>query len=375
MQHLTVRDQFEIPSDVTYLNCAFMSPLLKSVKSACEQAMKGRAEPWKKSSADFFTEVETTRERFASLVGADSEGVALVPSVSYGLSVAAANLPAGKGGKTIVLEDTFPSNYYIWKERGEVVRVAFPPDRDLTRAVLGAIDANTGIVAVPPSHWMDGMRVDLKAVRKRTREVGAALVVDVSQSLGAVPFNVKEIEPDFLVCVGYKWLLGPYGVSFLYVAPPYRQGKAIEQNWINRAGSEDFTRLTEYTDSFQSGARRFDMGQKSNLILLPMMIAALDKLLEWTPERMMATIAPLTALAEKRSLELGFDPIPAIWRAPHMIGVRLPARLKACDVSQAMVKERVFVSVRGTSLRISPNVYNTVEDIERCFEVLKTESR
>src|SRR5207302_9711371 len=111
-------------------------------------------------------------------------------------------------------------------------------------------------------------------------EVGAALVVDVTQSLGASPLNVTDVQPDFLVSAAYKWLLGPYSLGFLYVAPQHRQGTPIEFPWINREGSEDFAQLVNYRSTFQPGARRFDVGVKSNFILLPMAIVALQQILQ-----------------------------------------------------------------------------------------------
>src|SRR5204863_7689637 len=143
-------------------------------------------------------------------------------------------------------------------------------DGSWTEPILQAIDAQTAVLSVPICHWTDGALIGIEAVARRARSVGAALVIDASQSLGIVPLDVKELDPDFVVSVGYKWLLGPFGTSYLYVAPRHQEGRSVEQAWAMRRGSEDLARLTEYQSEFRRGARRFDAGEHQNFILLPM---------------------------------------------------------------------------------------------------------
>jgi len=251
---------FEIPEDIAYLNCAYMSPQLRRAREIGERAVSRKSRPWELTPDDFFDEVEGVRTLFARLVGGEAEGVAVIPSVSYGISVAAANVAVREGEKIVILEDQFPSNVYPWRELASrsgarLVTVPRPEDLDWTRALLGEIDADTAVVAAPNCHWTDGSSVDLVRVGASVREAGAALVVDAIQSLGALPFDVSEVRPDFLVAAAYKWLLGPYGVGFMYVAEEHRGGNPIEHNWINRRGSEHFAQLVDYQDAFQPGAR------------------------------------------------------------------------------------------------------------------------
>src|SRR3712207_1219647 len=268
------RELFEMPEEVAYLNCAYMSPQLRPVREIGERAVARKSRPWEITPGDFFKDVEKTRSLFARLVGADAEGVALIPSVSYGIAVAATNVKVEPRNNILILEDQFPSNVYAWRELAarkgaKLVAVPRPADHDWTSAVLGHLDENTAVVAVPNCHWTDGSILDLARVGARAREAGAALVVDGIQSLGAHPFDVADVGPDFLVASAYKWLLGPYGVGFMYVGEDYREGAPIEHNWINRRGSEDFSGLVDYEDAFQPGARRYDAGERSNFVLLP----------------------------------------------------------------------------------------------------------
>ena len=368
------RDLFEIPEDIAYLNCAYMSPQLRPAREIGESAVSRKSRPWEITPDAFFEDVEEVRTLFARLVGGSAEGVAIVPSVSYGISVAAANVSVGQGEKIVILEDQFPSNVYAWRGLAErsgarLVTVPRPEDFDWTSVLLEEIDADTAVVSVPNCHWTDGSLVDLARIGERSREAGAALVVDGIQSLGAYPFDVSEVRPDFLVASSYKWLLGPYGVGFMYVGEEYREGEPIEHNWINRRGSQDFSQLVDYQNAFQPGTRRYDVGERSNFALLPMAAEALRQLIEWDVENVSETIGTLTDLIEERAEKFGIVATPKERRARHMIGLMLGPDAPD-DLATRLTTHNVFVSVRGESVRVSPHLYNTEEDVGRLFEVL-----
>ena len=368
------RHLFELPDGVTYLNCAYMSPQLRSVRAAGEAALGMKAQPWRLKPEDFFTHPERLRGLFARLVGADADGVALVPSASYGMAVAAANLRVREGQRLVVLAEEFPSNLYPWRElarrsRAEVVTVACPEDGDWTRAVLAQVDAHCALVAVPHCHWTDGSWLDLARVGARAREVGAALAVDGTQSVGALPLDVGVVRPDFLVAAGYKWLMGPYSQGYLYVSPQYREGVPLEQNWVVRQGSEDFSRLVDYRDAYQPGARRFDVGERSNFQLVPMAAAALSQVLEWGVEEIQGTLRVLTDRIARGATELRLEVAPASHRVGHLIGLRRRGGY-APVVAQRLAALDLHVSVRGDTLRVSPHLYNTPEDVDRLLAAL-----
>ncbi|MDH5316101.1 MAG: aminotransferase class V-fold PLP-dependent enzyme, partial [Gemmatimonadota bacterium] len=189
------RALFDIPRDVAYLNCAYMSPLLREVRETGQRALARKSEPWTISPPDFFRDASDARTLFAALIGAAASDVAIVPSVSYGMAVATANLPLGPGQRVLMLSEGFPSVVYPWRERArevgaEVVMIPRPADDDWTAAVLEAIGEQTAVAALPVCHWTDGGLLDLRAISARLREVGAALAVDATQSLGALPFDL-----------------------------------------------------------------------------------------------------------------------------------------------------------------------------------------
>ena len=277
-----------------------------------------------------------------------------------------------------MLAEQFPSNIYPWRAKAHahdhdaVITVPRPAGGDWSSAVLEHLDElgeRAAIVALPQCHWTDGTAVDLVAVGNRCRQIGAALVVDASQSLGAVPFDVAAVQPDFLVTAGYKWLLGPYSLAYLYAAPHRQTGVPLEQNWITRRDSSNFARLVDYTDELESGARRYDVGERSNFTLLPMAIAALELIHEWSVEDIANALSSVTSGIEIRAKEAGFDVPPAAYRGPHMIGLRAPGGLEP-GLADRLGRTKVFVSVRGDSIRVSPHLYNTDDDVDRLFTAL-----
>lgn len=369
------RHLFSIPEDVTYLNCAYTAPLLNSAETAGRKALQAKQSPFTISQQDFFDNTEAVRRLFASLIACPSDHVAIIPAVSYGIALAARNITVKPGQQIVMLEDQFPSNVYSWQKvakhnDAEISIVQRPADGDWTSAVLTCIEESTAVVAVPNCHWTDGTILDLVRIGEMCRSADAALVVDGTQSLGAMPFRVDEVQPDFLISTAHKWLLGPYSDGFCYIAPKWQHGEPLEENWMNRAGSEDFSRLVDYQDKYQPGARRFDVGEVSNFILAPIAQAALNQILEWSVENISITLQAKTAAIAEHAETLGLKVSPQELRSPHLIGLALPDG-KAKELSARLAAEKIFVSVRGNSVRIAPHLYNNRADIERLFLVLK----
>jgi selenocysteine lyase/cysteine desulfurase len=370
------RNRFDVPEHITYLNCASLAPRLHAVTSAGQMALERMAAPWKIQSADWFRDGNTLQQSFARLIGAAPDCVTLVPSVSYGVAVAARNIPVEAGDNIVVVEQEYPSNYYSWRrlchERGAEIRIAsVQQGADLTNAVASLIDRRTAVVATPNCHWTDGTLIDLRQIGAAARRNGAALVVDASQSLGAYPLDVAEVQPDFLVTVGYKWLLGPYALGYLYVAERWHDsGAPLEESWLHREGSENFATLVNYTDAYKAGAERFGQGESAQFYLLPMALAALAQIERWTPAGIQRQLSEWTSELAARVAPLGLTCADVKHRVGHMIGLKardgLPVNLVA-----RLAERDVYVGARGSSIRVSPHLHSCAADIERLATALK----
>jgi selenocysteine lyase/cysteine desulfurase len=373
------RHLFDIPDDVAYLNCAYMSPLMRPALEAGTAGLARKSHPWELTPDQFFTGADEFRATAAQLVNCSPDDIAIVPSASYGISTAARNLPVKKGQSILVLAEQFPSNYYAWQRRAEETGaslkvVPWPKNDDWTTAVLNALTADVAIAALPHVHWTSGGRLDLVRIGEACRKLGAALVLDLTQSLGALPFSVgglqNGVQPDFAVAASYKWLLGPYSVGLLYVAPKWQQGIPLEENWIQRANARDFSSLILYTENYDEGARRFDMGERSNFALLPAAVRGMKQLLEWNVVQVSETAGALNRQLANAAADLGFSAPSEPWRAPHYLALRRKVAIPK-ELPEMLARERVFVSIRGSSIRVTPHVYNTVEDGNRLIQCLR----
>ena len=370
----THRALFDIPGDVAWFNCASIGPLPKAARAAIEEGALRRAQPWRVTMKEWLDDYEERRSLFAGLAGVEADAIALIPSVSYGVAVAARNVEAGRGRDVLLLAEDFPSDVYTWRsfaaEKGcDIVTVARAPGQDLTEAVLARLDERIAVIAVPNVHWTDGALIDLVRVGERARAVGAALVVDASQSFGMVPLDLAAVRPDFMVTVGYKWLLGPYGLSYLYVAERHREGAPLEQNWLSRLGSEDFSSLVDYRDDYRPGARRFDMGERSALEMNNGAVASLRLFREWGVANVAERLAVTTARIEAEAKALGLTLSSAPARGPHLLGIELP-REAAARAFATLREHGVYVAFRGNAIRIAAHMYNDDADVDRLVAAL-----
>lgn len=369
------RHLFDIPDDIAYFNAATFTPGLLSVKKAGLAGVQRKVHPWEMDAKIWYEEPEQARSLFAQMIGARADDVAIVPTTSYAMSLVTKNLKLQAGQKIILLAEQFPSNVYPWMDLAErtgaiLHTVARPGDFNWTPKILEAIDENAAVLTIPQCHWTDGSVIDLKRVCSKAKEVGAILALDLTQSLGACPFDVRDIEPDYVVASGWKWLMGPYPLAFLYVAPEHQNGKPLEFSWIPRKGSEDLANVARYTSEYDVGARRYDMGGRFQINMIPMSIAALTQILEWGVENISTTLSEKISDIAKRAQEIGLDPVPQDFRSPHMIGLRFPKGTPD-GLAEKLAQEKIFVGVRGGSVRVAPHVYNNEKDIEMLFQVLK----
>jgi len=376
------RSKFSLPKTGVYLNCAYMAPLLKKVERAGMAGILQKRNPMAVTPAMFFEDSEKLRAEYARLLNVSSpKRVVIIPSVSYGLASVARNVQLHKGDEVVVAAEQFPSNVYTWMDLTDRasarLKIVRPPDelaqrgRRWNERILDSINRHTRLVALGHVHWADGTRFDLAAIRKRTRDVGALMIIDGTQSVGALPFDMKAFDPDALVCAGYKWLMGPYSIGLAYYGPYFDDGKPVEENWINRLHSEDFTGLVNYQPAYQPGALRYEVGEHSNFVLVPMMLEALRQVNQWNPSRIQEYTDKISreALAMLRAAGCWIE---EEYRGNHLFGVRLPREISLGKVKEALQKKKISVSIRGDSIRVAPHLYNTAAEMKMLAQTILT---
>ena len=326
------RDKFIIPDEIAYLNCAYMSPLMKSVIDVGKSAVERKGHPYTIQPEDFFTDSNRLREEFARLINApDPSKIAIIPAVSYGFANVIKNLHLSANQNIIMVGEQFPSNVYPWltlsKESGAKINTVHPPEDPIDRGeiwnqlILENINRDTAVITIGSVHWADGTLFDLKSIRKKADEFGALLFIDATQSVGAYPFDFEEIKPDALICAGYKWLMCPYTIGLAYYGEHFDHGSPVEENWINRLESEDFAGLVDYQDEYQPGAVRYDMGERANFIGVPMAVKAIQQLNEW-PARMQISTSSISRVSRWR-----YPSLCTIFRRARVAGHSTPAAM------------------------------------------------
>ncbi len=376
------KDIFDIPDDITYLNIASLSPSFKAVEQAGIDGVLEKSRPYKIPITDFFEPVTKLKSLFAELIDTNEpERIVTIPSVSYGMATVSNNIVLNKGDEIVVIDEQFPSNIYAWqkladKYEAKIVTIHSPEllsENAVTwnQNILHAINERTALVALGNIHWSNGTIFDLKSIRERTRLVNALLVIDGSQTIGAFPFSIKEIQPDALVCAGYKWLFGPYGCAYAYFGPYFDNGAPIENNWANRLGSENLSGLTNYESNYKPLANRYAVGESGNFIYIKMQTAALKQVIQWTPSAIQEYCRSISIEAARELQDLGCEIEDPNYRAHHLFGVQLPKHIPIDTLKATLKDKNVYVSYRGDFMRLSCHLYNTEKDFETIIQSIK----
>jgi selenocysteine lyase/cysteine desulfurase len=370
------RALFDIPSDVCFLNAASYSPLPLATLDAGRTAVARKGRPWLIDHEFAATRYERTRTAAAKLINADPEDVALISSVGYGIAAAAKILPMPSGSRVLVLQDDHSSPVLEWMTRAgagdftvEIVRR--PGNGDWTEALLSAIKrtgaAPIAAVSISSVHWSDGGAVDLDVVAPAVRAREAALLVDATHSAGVTNLDARTIDPDFVVFPTYKWLIGPYGRAFLYVAKRHQGGIPLEQTSYGRRAVRAEEDIYFSDTGYIAGARRFDMGERDHFISMEMASIGMEMMARWGSEAIVERLAALTARLADGLRGMAVVVPEARVRAPHILSLRFLDGMPN-GLIKRLANENIHVARRLGRMRISPHVYNDESDIDRFVE-------
>jgi selenocysteine lyase/cysteine desulfurase len=372
------RDLFEIPRHICYLNSASYSPLPLRTLEAGRTAVGRKGTPWTLPAAFANVQYERARTAAAQLINAEPSDVALIPAISYGVATAAKVLTIAPGTRVIVLEDDHSSPVLEWQMRAEVQgfmveTVKQPDDGDWTSAVLATIERSgappVSLASISSVHWSDGGLIDVDKVGAALRQRGAAFLIDATQGAGVLAMDVKRLDPDFVIFPTYKWLLGPYGRAFLYVAKRHQGGIPLEQTAAGRRNvrAENAVYFTDL--SYVADARRFDMGERDYFISMEMASIGMEMLADWGAPAVSQRLEMLTERIAEGVRGIGVSvPEPRL-RAPHILSLAFKGGMPA-GLVEGLASEGVYVAPRLGRMRISPHVYNDEADADRFVEVL-----
>jgi selenocysteine lyase/cysteine desulfurase len=373
------RAQFDIPRHICYLNAASYSPLPLRTLEAGRAAVGRKGAPWTIEASFANAQHERARTAAARLICAEPADIALIPSVSYGVATAAKLLSPGRGTRVLVLENDHSSPVLEWHLRAEaqgfaVETVKQPINADWTSAILESIERNgaapVSLASISSVHWSDGGLIDIEKIGAALRQQGGAFLVDATQGAGVLAMDVQRLDPDFVIFPTYKWLLGPYGRTFLYVAKRHQGGIPLEQTSAGRRNVRAENAVYFGDLDYVGDARRFDMGERDHFISMEMASIGMEMLADWGAPAIAQRLAMLTAriAAGLRGLGVGM-PEPHL-RAPHILSLAFKGGMPA-GLVEGLAREGIYVAPRLGRMRVSPHVYNDEADADRFVEVLK----
>jgi selenocysteine lyase/cysteine desulfurase len=372
------RALFEIPRQICYLNAASYSPLPLRTLEAGRAAVGRKGSPWTLDAGFANAQHERARSAAARLIHAEPSEIALIPSISYGVATAAKFLPLSRGTRVIVLENDHSSPVLEWQTRAEaqgftVETVRQPGDADWTSAVLESI-ARSGappvsLASISSVHWSDGGLIDVDKVGAALRRRGAAFLIDATQGAGVLAMDVQRLDPDFVIFPTYKWLLGPYGRAFLYVAKRHQGGIPLEQTASGRRNvrAENAVYFTDL--GYVPDARRFDMGERDHFVSMEMASIGMEMMADWGAPIIAQRLTMLTERIAQGVHGIGVHVGEPHLRAPHILSLGFKGGMPA-GLIEGLASEGVYVAPRLGRMRVSPHVYNDEADADRFVEVL-----
>ncbi len=371
------KDKFQIDKSIHYLNCAYKAPLLKKGEKAILNAILKERNPYLYKPKDFFESSEMARALFAEMINAKSSQIALFPSTSYGFATALNNVKA-RYKKAVTIENEFPSGYFAldkWSREHQASLITVKKEARTAKlwneAILNSIDKKTDVVLMSMNHWMDGTKIDIKSIGDKCHQLGVTFIVDATQLAGAFPVNVVDLKVDVLICAGYKWLFGPYSMAIGYFSPKFSDGIPIEESWMNRTNAIEFSKITEYDSTYKPDSSRYNVGQTSNFLLTPILIEGLKQIQKWGVQQIHNYCFTLFSVIKNGLSPIGVRFEENNYVYPHLFSLKLPDGISSEALKTTLEKNKIYVSLRGSYIRVSLNVFNNKNDIDALINCIQ----
>jgi selenocysteine lyase/cysteine desulfurase len=374
------RHEFGDFEGVTYLNTARLAPLPLISANAAQEALEWQKHPYRLPDSAFFDFPDRIREKIARLIGARATEIAVTTGASSGMACIAAGIDWKPGDEVLVGRGEFPSHFSTWlryEKAGKLrVRVIEPQGRFISADdYVAQIGPQTRIVSASLVRFDNGAMLDAQRVGRACEKVGAALLLDVSQCAGAMPMHIRDLGVTMAVCTGYKWLLGPYGSGFLWVASEWIERLTLGAVYfMGLEGARDLHAMFSRELVPAPGARRWDSAETANFMNVAALDASLDLVLRIGVDAIQQHVDALTGeIIERlpRDRCALASPEQRERRGPYVC----VSALDPNDTSPLYEKLRaaqISVSLREKAIRIAPYIHNTQADISKLIEILRS---
>ena len=358
-----IRREFPALENWTFLNTATFGQLARRTTEAVAKHFAHRDELACHDFLHWFDDADAIRGSIARLIHADAADIAFCTASSWALSLLLGGLPWDKGGRVVTFQNEFPNHVYypsLLAARGvEFVETDW-------EGFEAALTPETRLVILSTVNYTNGFRPPIEEIAALLRRRGILLYCDATQSLGALPFDVRRIRPDVLAVHGYKWLLAPSGSAFAYFSPEMR--RVLEPNivgWRSHKDWRNVDRLHHGAPEFKESAERYEGGMLP-FPLIYAMGASVEMMLEIGPAEIESRVLSLAERCRETLRALGARLISD--ERPHfdsgIVVATWPGR-DASRLARELKERRVLVSARHGNLRVSVHFYNNEEDLDR----------
>jgi len=373
MQSIDWKNEWFPIEDATYLNFAAHAVLPRVALNAVQASVAAKRRPHIVDDRSFFFVAANLRQTLATLIGASQDDIALTTGAGAGLATIAYALKWSAGDEVIIAGGEFPAHYATWKpmeaREGIKVQITHPQDQFIQSGdLIAAMTPRTRVISVSHVRFDDGSILDASSLAAACKRNGTLLVLDVSQSCGAIPMDVSSLGADFIVCAGYKYLLSPWGTGFLWAKPEnadlLRPGP---YNWLSQ-DVETFARLNYVDPRPARTLSRWDAAQASSIynFNLTVMEASARFVLNATPA--------LIHDHNQSLIDYFFERLPDGYRlasprqASHrgVFGcIEVGSRGDTESLYQTLRDERFVVALREGKIRVAPHLLNSIQDMDR----------
>jgi len=379
MQSIDWKKEWFPIEDATYLNFAAHAAIPRMALNAVQASVAAKRRPHIVDDHSFFSIARSLRQSLATLIGANQDDIALTSGAGAGLATIAYALKWSAGDEVIIAGGEFPAHYATWKpmeaREGIKVQIAHPQGEYIQSGdLIAAMTPRTRVISVSQVRFDDGSILDASSLAEACQRNGTLLVLDVSQSCGAVPMDVRSLGADFLVCAGYKYLLSPWGTGFLWMKP---QNADFLQpgpyNWLSQ-DVESFARLNYVNPRPARTLSRWDAAEASSIynFNLTVMEASTKFVLNATPT--------LIHDHNQSLINYFFERLPDGYRlaSPRPASQRgvfgcfdLHSRSNTESLYQTLRDQRFVVALREGKIRVAPHLLNSTQDVDRLLVVME----
>jgi cysteine desulfurase / selenocysteine lyase len=372
-QPIDWKDEWYPIEDATYLNFAAHAAIPRVALNAVQASVAAKRRPHIVDDQSFFSVARSLRQTLATLIGASQDDIALTNGAGAGLAMIAYALKWSADDEVIIAGGEFPAHYATWKpmeaREGIKVQITHPQDQFMQAGdLIAAMTPRTRVISVSHVRFDDGSILDASSLAAACKRNGTLLVLDVSQSCGAIPMDVRSLGADFIVCAGYKYLLSPWGTGFLWSKPEnvdlLRPGP---YNWLSQ-DVESFARLNYVDPRPARTLSRWDAAEASSIynFNLTVMEASARFVLNATPA--------LIHDHNQSLINYFFERLPDGYRlaSPRLAShrgvfgcIEVGSRSNTESLYQLLRDEQFVVALREGKIRVAPHLLNSTQDMDR----------